>query len=192
MRAAVVHGKNDIRMEEVPTPVPGRGEVLVKVKGSGVCATDVKILGGNGLPKSLPTILGHEVTGEIDTLGEGVNGLTRGQRVAVYPIAVCNDCFFCNSNRLSLCPNQTGLAHGVDGGFAEYVCVPERIVALGGPWGKYAPDAPQVALVLLARHRRAAGPRAYQSRSSVRRPSSCRRTVAISAGRRIGWSPTMT
>ena len=132
MRAAVVHGKNDIRMEEVPTPVPGRGEVLVKVKGSGVCATDVKILGGNGLPKSLPTILGHEVTGEIDTLGEGVNGLTKGQRVAVYPIAVCNDCFFCNSNRLSLCPNQTGLAHGVDGGFAEYVLIPERIVALGG------------------------------------------------------------
>jgi threonine dehydrogenase-like Zn-dependent dehydrogenase len=132
MKAAVVHGKNDIRIETVPTPVPGEGEVLVKVRGSGVCATDVKILGGNGLPKSLPTILGHEVAGEIASIGGGVRGLREGQRVVVYPIAVCNDCFFCETNRLSLCPHQTGLAHGVDGGFAEYVLIPERIVALGG------------------------------------------------------------
>jgi len=132
MKAAVVYGENDIRMEEVPTPSPGPGEVLIKVRGSGVCATDVKILGGNGLPKALPTILGHEVAGEIHTLGAGVTGLEVGQRIAVYPIAVCNECLYCNSQRHSLCPNQTGLAHGVDGGFAEYVLIPERIVNLGG------------------------------------------------------------
>ena len=132
MKAAVVYGENDIRMEEAPTPSPGPGEVLIKVRGSGVCATDVKILGGNGLPKELPTILGHEVAGEVHTLGAGVTGLEVGQRVAVYPIAVCNDCIFCNSQRHSLCPDQTGLAHGVDGGFAEYVLIPERIVSLGG------------------------------------------------------------
>ncbi|HQO78945.1 MAG TPA: alcohol dehydrogenase catalytic domain-containing protein, partial [Thermodesulfobacteriota bacterium] len=63
MKAAVVYGANDIRIAEVPTPVPGPGEILVKVRGSGVCATDVKILGGSGLPKELPTILGHEVSG---------------------------------------------------------------------------------------------------------------------------------
>jgi L-iditol 2-dehydrogenase len=158
MKAAVVYGENDIRMEEVPTPSPGPGEVLIKVRGSGVCATDVKILGGNGLPKTLPTILGHEVAGEVHTLGAGVTGLDIGQRVAVYPIAVCNDCLFCNSQRHSLCPEQTGLAHGVDGGFAEYVLIPERIVNLGGiidikdmPWDLAAMLEPMSCCLAAAR-----------------------------------------
>ena len=132
MKAAVVYGENDIRIAEVPTPSPGPGEVLVRVRGSGVCATDVKILGGSGLPKELPTILGHEVAGEIEALGQGVTGPPVGSRVAVYPIAVCGECRFCREDRHSLCPTQYGLAHGVDGGFAEYVLVPARIVALGG------------------------------------------------------------
>ena len=132
MKAAIVYGKNDVRIAEVPTPSPGPGEVLVKVKGSGVCATDVKILGGLGLPKELPTILGHEVAGEIEALGEGVSDLKIGQRIAVYPIAVCGKCFFCKQGRNSLCIDQYGLAHGADGGFAEYVLVPNRIVRLKG------------------------------------------------------------
>jgi threonine dehydrogenase-like Zn-dependent dehydrogenase len=89
MKAAVVYDANDIRITEIPTPTPGPGQVLIKVKGSGVCATDVKILGGSGLPQELPTILGHEVAGTIDALGEGVSGLEINQRVAVYPIAAC-------------------------------------------------------------------------------------------------------
>ncbi len=132
MKAAVVYGKNDIRIVEVPTPVPGPGEVLVKVKGSGVCATDVKILGGSGLPKKLPAILGHEVAGTIEALGEGVSGPEIGQCVAVYPIAACGECFFCRRDRHSLCLTQHGFGHGVDGGFAEYVIVPSRIVNLNG------------------------------------------------------------
>ena len=84
------------------------------------------------MPKELPTILGHEVAGEIAALGEGVTGLGIGQRVAVYPIAVCGECMYCRQDRHSLCPTQYGLAHGVDGGFAEYVRVPARIVSLGG------------------------------------------------------------
>ena len=133
MKAAVVYGENDIRIEEAPTPTPGPGEVLLRVKGSGVCATDVKILGGaGGLPKDLPTILGHEVAGVIEAMGPGVSGLEIGQRVAVYPIAACGECFYCKQGRHSLCPNEFGLAHGIDGGFAEYVLVPARIVNLGG------------------------------------------------------------
>ena len=61
MKAAVVYGQNDIRIADVPVPAPGPGEMLIKVRASGVCATDVKILGGSGLPAKLPTILGHEV-----------------------------------------------------------------------------------------------------------------------------------
>lgn len=132
MKAAVVYGENDIRIEEVPIPSPGPGQALVKVKGSGVCATDVKILGGAGLPKRLPTILGHEVAGTIHALGDNVNDLKIGQRVAVYPIAACGECFYCKRRRYSLCLKPYGLAHGADGGFAEYVLIPEQIVNLKG------------------------------------------------------------
>ena len=132
MKAAVVYGENDIRIADVPTPSPGPGEALVKVKASGVGATDVKILGGTGLPGDLPAILGHEVAGTVEALGGGVTGLKADQRVAVYPIAVCGACFFCERGRHSLCVDQYGLAHGVDGGFAEYVLVPDRIVRLNG------------------------------------------------------------
>jgi threonine dehydrogenase-like Zn-dependent dehydrogenase len=119
MRAAVVYGANDIRVTEVPTPRAGPGEVLVRVRGS-------------GLPKSLPTILGHEVAGVIEGLGDGVTGLEAGRRVAVYPIAACGDCFFCRRDRHPLCLEPYGLAHGADGGFAEYLAVPSQIVRLGG------------------------------------------------------------
>ncbi|MCP5119065.1 MAG: alcohol dehydrogenase catalytic domain-containing protein [bacterium] len=132
MKAAVVYGANDIRIAEVTTPKPGPGEVLVRVKGSGVCATDVKILGGSGLPKQLPTILGHEVAGLVEAIGDGVGGLETGQRVAVYPIAACGECFFCERGRHPLCLKPYGLAHGADGGFAEYLLAPKQIVRLGG------------------------------------------------------------
>jgi threonine dehydrogenase-like Zn-dependent dehydrogenase len=132
MKAAVVYGENDIRISDVSTPSPGTGEVLVKVKGSGVCATDVKILGGSGLPKHLPTILGHEAAGTVEALGKGVSGLRKRQRVAVYPIAACGECFFCAREKYSLCVEPYGLGHGADGGFAEYLLVPRQIVRLGG------------------------------------------------------------
>ena len=132
VKAAVVYGENDIRIADVATPSPGPGEVLLKVKGSGVCATDVKILGGTGLPKELPTILGHEATGEIAELGDGVADLKVGQRVAVYPIAACGECVYCKQARYSLCVDQYGFGHGIDGGFAEYVLIPARIVRLKG------------------------------------------------------------
>jgi threonine dehydrogenase-like Zn-dependent dehydrogenase len=132
LKAAVVYGENDIRIIDVPRPSPGLGEVLIKVCGSGVCATDVKILGGGSVPRKLPTILGHEVAGTIAALGEGVSHLEIGQRVAVYPIAACGECFFCQQGRHSLCLDEHGLGHGDDGGFAEYVLISDRIVNLGG------------------------------------------------------------
>jgi threonine dehydrogenase-like Zn-dependent dehydrogenase len=132
VRAAVVHGENDIRLEEVPRPRAEGGEVLVRVRGSGVCATDVKILGGTSPPRELPTILGHEVAGVIEEVGPDVTGLSVGQRVAVYPIAACGTCFYCKIGKHNLCLEERGLGHGFNGGFAEYVLIPSRIVQLGG------------------------------------------------------------
>ncbi|SFH15641.1 2-desacetyl-2-hydroxyethyl bacteriochlorophyllide A dehydrogenase [Desulfotomaculum arcticum] len=132
MKAAVVYGINDIRIQEVARPEPGAGEVVVKVRASGICATDVKMLLGQGLPKNLPAILGHEVAGEIFSVGPEVVGLQPGQRVAVYPIAVCGDCYFCRRGRHNLCEREFGLAHGIDGGFAEYVRIPRQIIDIQG------------------------------------------------------------
>ena len=132
MKAALVHGKDDIRIEEVSTPRAEPGEIVVKVRASGICATDVKTLLGQSLPKKLPAILGHEAVGEVFELGSGVTGFELGERVAVYPIAVCGECYYCTRGRHNLCSNEFGLGHGVDGGFAEYVRLPRQIVRIGG------------------------------------------------------------
>ncbi|MDP3879589.1 MAG: zinc-dependent dehydrogenase [Dehalococcoidales bacterium] len=132
MKAAVLHGENDLRYQEVETPHPMPGEVVIQVKACGVCTTDIKILTGESTPRNLPAILGHEVAGLVHEIGNGVRGLKTGQRVAVYPIASCGECFFCRRGRHSLCLHEFGLAHGVDGGFAEYVRIPAPLVNLGG------------------------------------------------------------
>ncbi len=132
MKAAVVHGVNDIRIEEYPTPDAGPGEVIVKTKVAGICATDIKTLLGQGIPKDLPTILGHEVVGEIAVTGDGVKGYSIGDRVGVYPIAVCGKCRYCLQGRHNLCEAEFGLGHGIEGAFAEYVRLPKEIVDIGG------------------------------------------------------------
>ncbi len=132
MKAAVVHGVNDIRIEEYPDPTVGPGEVIVKTRVAGICATDIKTLLGQGIPKDLPTILGHEVVGEIAEIGMGVHDLRLGDRVAVYPIAACGTCRYCLQGRHNLCEAEFGLGHGIEGGFAEYVRLPRQIVAIGG------------------------------------------------------------
>ena len=132
MKAVVFYGEGDLRYQEVETPHARPGEVVVQTKACGVCATDVKILAGESTPRSLPTILGHEVAGVVHEVGDGVKGQEVGQRVAVYPIASCGECFFCRRGRHSLCLHEFGLGHGIDGGFAEYVRIPERLVKLGG------------------------------------------------------------
>jgi L-iditol 2-dehydrogenase len=132
MKAAVVYGKDDIRIEEYPTPRAGAGEIVMKIAVSGICATDVKTLLGQGLPKNLPAILGHEVVGEVFEVGEGTAGVHKGNRVAVYPIAVCGECYYCKNGRHNLCTKEFGLGHGIDGGFAEYVRIPRQIIDIGG------------------------------------------------------------
>jgi L-iditol 2-dehydrogenase len=128
----VVYGKDDIRIQPVPVPETGAGELLVRVRASGICATDIKTLLGQGLPKDLPAILGHEVAGTIERVGPGVRGLAAGMRVTVYPIAVCGECFFCKQGRHNLCLKEFGLGHGIDGGFAQFVRIPRQIVNIGG------------------------------------------------------------
>lgn len=130
MKAAVFYGKHDLRIEEIPVPEPGYGEVLIKVMACGICGTDVHIFNGDeGAAQTPPgTVLGHEFAGEVVEVGEGVNGIKVGERVCVDPNKLCNECYYCKSGIGHFCENMIGIGTTVNGGFAEYCAVPQSQV----------------------------------------------------------------
>jgi L-iditol 2-dehydrogenase len=135
MRAAVYHGINDVRLETVPVPTIGAGELLVRIATCGVCGTDLKKihLGSH----SAPRIFGHEMAGTIVAVGKGVTRFALGQRVMVYHHVPCGQCYYCRKNTPAQCPlyKKTGATAGFEasgGGFAEYIRVMDWIVEGGG------------------------------------------------------------
>lgn len=133
MLAAKMYGKNDIRLEEAPRPVPGEGELLVRVKAAAICGTDVRMLlnGASGISVQSPRILGHEFSGVIEETGAGVRNYRPGQRVAVAPNMGCGVCEQCVSGNGHLCKSYKALGINLDGAFAEYVAIPEEAVRGG-------------------------------------------------------------
>ncbi|HYG98987.1 MAG TPA: zinc-dependent dehydrogenase [Terriglobales bacterium] len=137
MLAAVYRGKDDVRMQTVPVPEIGPGELLVRVHSCGVCGTDLKKISTGS--HSAPRIFGHETTGMVVRVGEGVTKFLPGDRVLVFHHIPCNqpDCFYCARKVFAQCPTykRVGATAGFEpsgGGFAEYVRVMEWIVRLGG------------------------------------------------------------
>lgn len=135
MRAALLREfAGPIAMEEVETPAPGAGEVLVKVQACGVCHSDLHLAMGDWdmlrpITK-LPLIGGHEIAGVVASLGEGVNGFEIGDRVGVPWLHwTCGECEYCRAGRETLCGKQKITGCTVDGGFAEYVKAPASHVA---------------------------------------------------------------
>lgn len=126
MLAAIFYGPGDLRMEEVPIPLPGPGEVLVQVAAATTCGTDLKSFrrGHSVLFPETPAPFGHEVAGKITAVGSEVKNFKAGDAVVIANSAPCMRCFFCRKNRFSLCENLLFL----NGAFAEYLLVPERIV----------------------------------------------------------------
>lgn len=135
MKAAVFYGEKDLRIENLPIPEPGPGELLVKVHACGVCGTDVHIYHGDeGAAKSPPrTVLGHEFAGEVAAVGTGVTAAKVGDRVCVDPNKLCGQCHFCKSGAGHFCEEMIGIGTTVNGGFAEYCLVPESQVLTFGP-----------------------------------------------------------
>ena len=133
MLAARMYGINDLRVEEVPKPAIGKGELLLKVKAAAICGTDVRMLtaGANGIDETHPLTLGHEFAGVIDAVGEGVDTYRPGMRVAIAPNMGCGTCDMCVSGNGHLCPTYGALGVNMDGGFAEYVRIPENAVRGG-------------------------------------------------------------
>jgi threonine dehydrogenase-like Zn-dependent dehydrogenase len=129
MKASIFHGGKDIRVEERPAPVPGPGEVFFKVTSAGICGSDLHPYRGEGPSASRePHERGHELSGEVAALGDGVSGLVVGQRVGIEAehLLGCGTCRYCARGDNHICPTR-GYRHGErqeSHGFSEYdVCV---------------------------------------------------------------------
>ena len=134
MMAAVYHGANDVRMETVPVPEIGRGEILVRVHTCGICGTDLKKIATGS--HSAPRIFGHETTGIVVAAGDQVTEFHMGDRVMVFHHIPCGECYYCQHKVFAQCPTykKVGATAGYEpsgGGFAEYVRVMNWIVRKG-------------------------------------------------------------
>src|SRR5262245_13947746 len=126
MRAAVLHAPRDLRVEVAAGPVPGAGEVVVRVSASGLCGTDYRIWSGDR-PVRSPLVMGHEFIGRVEAIGAGVDRVAIGDRVAVQPNYSCGRCPLCREGNWNLCLSRTAVGIDVDGGFAEQARVPARV-----------------------------------------------------------------
>jgi 2-desacetyl-2-hydroxyethyl bacteriochlorophyllide A dehydrogenase len=124
MKAAVIYGSRDVRLETVETPSIQKDEILVKVKVCGICGTDLHRYRTGDVSPSGKLILGHEFSGEIVEVGKAVNGLRVGDRVVGIGYRACGKCHWCHQGQTERCPNPAVPGEGLDGAFAEYVVVP--------------------------------------------------------------------
>lgn len=127
MKAFVVHGVRQGRVEEVPYPKVGSNDVIVGVHNVGICGTDYHIFEGEFL-SPYPIIPGHEFSGVIKEIGPGVSGLQVGDRVCVDPTLYCGACEYCLTNRFNHCENWGAIGNTTSGAMAEYVAVPAKNV----------------------------------------------------------------
>ncbi|MBE5910077.1 galactitol-1-phosphate 5-dehydrogenase [Pseudobutyrivibrio sp.] len=125
MKAGVVHAKNDIRYEDIKKPEVEPGKVIVKVKYTGICGSDVPRVNGDAC-HYYPNVLGHEFSGVVDEVGQGVTTLKKGDRVAGVPLVPCMKCPDCQKGNYSLCKHYSFIGSREFGSFAEYVSVPEK------------------------------------------------------------------
>ncbi|MCK9266262.1 zinc-dependent dehydrogenase [bacterium] len=128
MRAAIFHGIEDIRIEDIPKPVCKEGEILVKVHYCAICGTDVRIYFSGHKKVVPPTVIGHEITGTIAEIGSKVDDpeLKVGDKVALVTSIGCGKCKMCNKGLYNLCPDTKAIGYFYPGGYAEYVVVPEE------------------------------------------------------------------
>ena len=135
MKAAVLYGNEDVRYEEYPTPEVKAGTVRIRIKAAGICGSDIPRVLHNGV-HFYPIVLGHEFSGVIDAIGEGVDGLSVGDTVSGAPLIPCHQCRDCQNGNFSLCSNYSFVGSREQGAFADYVVLPAKNVV------KYDPSVP--------------------------------------------------
>ena len=133
MLALVYHAPDDIRVEEVPIPPIGPDEILLRVSAASICGTDLRIWHGGHrkYPPGTLRIPGHEVSGEIASVGANIQDFKVGQRVFVAPNMGCGHCRECITGNNNRCANYAALGVTIDGAFAEYMRVPAAAVLQG-------------------------------------------------------------
>lgn len=126
----VAPGIGNIELREIDEPQPGPGQVRIRVRAAGICGTDLHIF-KDEFPSRPPVVLGHEIAGEIEALGEGVSGLHTGQRVTTETyFYTCGECRFCRSGQNNLCKQRRSIGSAVNGGFTSAVVVPSKNIHL--------------------------------------------------------------
>lgn len=124
MKAWVLHDINDIRYEDAEIPSPAPGEVLVSVKAAGICGSDIPRIYQTGAHVH-PLIPGHEFSGQAVKTGDNVDSAWTGKRVGIFPLIPCRRCIACQKQQYEMCRDYSYLGSRRNGGFAEYVAVPE-------------------------------------------------------------------
>lgn len=133
MLALRFYAPGDVRLEDVPEPECGPREVKIKVKNCSTCGTDVKIRANGHVNITGTTTMGHEVAGEVvEVGGEALGGFRVGDRVQCIAAVPCGECHECSKGWMEVCQNQTSVGYQYDGGFAEYMIVPEQVLKVDG------------------------------------------------------------
>ena len=125
MKAAILYGNEDLRYDDYPMPEIKPGYVKVKIKATGICGSDVPRVLNNGA-HFYPVVLGHEFAGDITEIGEGVTTLAVGDRVSGVPLLPCMKCDDCQTGNFALCKHYSFIGSREQGGFADYVVLPEH------------------------------------------------------------------
>lgn len=131
MKAAVLKGIENLEMEDISRPTPSPQEILIKVKACSICGTDIRVYHHGHKHMRFPRITGHELSGEIVEIGKRVEGHKLGEKVAIAPAIPCGRCHYCRRGMQSMCINLTAIGYHYDGGFAEFMVVPEDAVRNG-------------------------------------------------------------
>ncbi len=126
MNAAVLHGREDVRIEQVPVPEAGPGELVLRVDAALTCGTDLKVFRRGYHARMIvpPALFGHELAGTVVQAGEGVADFSAGSRVVALNSAPCGQCYFCERGQENLCDDLLFN----NGAYAEFIRIPSRIV----------------------------------------------------------------
>lgn len=130
-KAAVLEKIENLKIKEFNFPDPKENEILIKVKSCAICGTDIKVFHHGHKHIIFPRITGHEVTGIVYKTGKNVKEYKEGDRVAVAPAIPCGKCYYCRKGYQTMCDNLRAIGYHYDGGFAEYMIVPENAVLNG-------------------------------------------------------------
>jgi L-iditol 2-dehydrogenase len=132
MKVIRYYAPGDVRVEDADEPSVGPGELKLRVRNCSTCGTDVKIFRHGHHHIRPPRIMGHEIAGEVSEVGEGVDAFAVGDRVQVIAAIPCGVCDVCRKGWMTVCPNQESMGYHYDGGFAEFMIVPAKVLTVGG------------------------------------------------------------